>query len=132
MKPAPVTPLVDELAAHTELGCPQAGCILYRPSPVGIAFGLLMACFWVSVGIGGLVFFGPALLQAFHNHTLAKGPGAGLLIALAGTALGCLLFGLYLFSGAPRAFDRAQWYICPAGFIMVVNGKGEAVRWDHV
>lgn len=48
----------------------------------------------------------------------------------AGVALGCSLIGL--FSGARRAFDSAEWYICTTGFIMVVNGKGEAVSWDQV
>jgi hypothetical protein len=100
MKPAPVTPLVEQLAAHPELGHPQAGYILYPPRPVGIAFGLLMACFRVSAGAGGLVGFGPALLQALHNHALAKSPDAGLVTVCAGDALGCSLIGLYLFSGA--------------------------------
>jgi hypothetical protein len=83
-----------------------------------------MACSWVSGGVGGLVCFGPALLQAFHNHTLAKSPDAGLVTVFAGVALGCSLIGLYLFSDARRAFDSVERYICTTGFIMVVNGKG--------
>jgi hypothetical protein len=42
-----------------------------------------------------------------------------------------MTLGLYLFSGARRAFDGAEWYICTTGFVMVVNGKGEALRWDQ-
>jgi hypothetical protein len=106
MQPAPVTPLVEQLAAHTKLGYPQAGYILNRTSRVSAAVHLLLACFMAWIFIRGLAAIGPALL-------------------------GCLLLGLYLFLGV-RWFSSTEWYICPAGFIRVENGEGEAVRWDQV
>jgi hypothetical protein len=106
MQPAPVTPLVEQLAADIGLGYPQAGYILDRTSRVSVAVRFLMACIMVWVCIRGLAAIGPALL-------------------------GCFLLGLYLFLG-DRWFSRTEWYICPAGFIKVYNGKGEAVRWDQV
>ena len=132
MKPAAVTPLVEQLAAHNGLGYPQAGYLLDSPRPASAAFGFLMACFWVAVGVGGLVLFGPTLLQELANRASGRSTDTQAAMLFAGVALACLLLGLYLFSGVRGAFHRVEWYLCPAGFIVMVDGKGEAVRWDRV